>query len=141
MEKIHGSIEDISNSITVDVNDKDAYFIVQRQLKSMKLNSLYKEIFTIIYRKGGHNPKIDHEIFEKCITEFKILMYHFLRNKEMWGRHSMPSIYMMMDILLRENGHVPFYNIPKLKDLILREKVVSIYKDLKDIKIEYNEWA
>ena len=138
LQKIHGSIEEISETIDLDVTDKNSYFIVQKQLKARGLNSLYKEIFTIIYRKGGVNPKVSYEVFEKCIAEFKILMYHFIRNKEIWGRHSMPSIYMMMDILLKENGHTPYYNIPKLKDDILREKVVSIYKDLKDIKIEYN---
>lgn len=50
--------------------------------------------------------------------------------KQQWKRHSMPSLYMIMDILLRRHGHVPYYQIPSLKDKQLEEQVIRMVNAL-----------
>jgi hypothetical protein len=109
-----------------DFKQPDAYKTVQKVLKTTGYNKFYKEIFTIIYHCGGINPKLDHRIYDDCIRDFKYICTEFMQNRTIFGRHSMPSLYMMMDILLRRNNHIPHYNIPQLKDVTLRERVVDI---------------
>ena len=115
----------------VDIHDRQAYNLVKGILKKLKKPKLYKEIFTIIYLKGGHKPALENEVYENCIKDFKIIMNYFLTIRSTYGRHSMPSNYMLLDLILRRNGHDPYYVIPYLKNDECRDKVMSIYQDLK----------
>lgn len=123
----------------IDPEDVNMYFEVRSRLKALKLNKYYKDIFMIMYQLGGKNPQLDHGLYEQCITDFKWLMQHFMKNRSQWGRHSMPSNYVLLEILLRKNGHTPYYNLPTLKDSVLRAKVYEIYDQLKHVNQEFNQ--
>lgn len=136
--RTYGSFKQIVSSLEFDPHSCKAYYLVKSLLKEKRLSFLYKEIFCIIYIKGGKNPSVGHELFEKCVLDFKALAYHFTRKRHLWKRHSMPSMYMIMEYLLRENGHTPFYEMPSLKDDILSRRVKTIYTSLQTIRNIHN---
>lgn len=117
---------------SVDVLDPWCYRAVQRALKLAGAKKMYKEIFTLIYMLGGPHPKIDNHIFDKCVTDFMWLQERFRRLKSIKGtvRKNMPSMYVLLDILLRRNGHTPFYMLPYLKDARLQTKVHELFAEL-----------
>lgn len=116
----------------VNVNDPKCYRHVQKALKQLGHKNLYKEIFTLIYSLGGKRPYIDNHIFDNCVTDFMWLQAQFaqLRKNEATKRKNMPSMYVLMDILLKRNGHQPFYQLPYLKDEILQSKVIELFEIL-----------
>ena len=114
----------------VDVHHPEAYFMIKKQLKQRKLSKLYKEIFTIIYALGGQRPQLTNAQYHGCIRTFTLLMQVFERKRADFGRHSMPSMYVMLDQLLRSYGHTPFYTIPLLKNTRLLKNVYQIIQDL-----------
>lgn len=116
---------------TVNVHSTDAYYLMKTRLKELKMSKLYKEIFTLIYMHGGKKPNVQNEVYENCINDFKIIMQKFLGIREEYHRHSMPCNYMLLDILLKQNGHQPYYQFPYLKNDRCRDKVLEIYSDLK----------
>ena len=116
----------------VDHLSPNAFFEVKKALKKLKYNDYYKEIFHIIYKLGGQAPVIPDEVFHECVNAYQALMLAFERKKKEWKRHSMPSNYVVLDMLLRHFGHVPYYNIPMLKDDDLQLKVQSMIQELKD---------
>lgn len=115
-----------------DLQQPDAYFRVKAVLKKNGFNKFYKEIFTIIYHLGGINPRLEHDTYQNCIKDFTRLSFVYMKNRDKFKRHSMPSLYMMLDILLRKNNHIPHYQIPYLKDLQLKTNVESILEKLED---------
>lgn len=130
----------ISKLKDVDVENVNAYFLIKAKMKSLGLNKYYKEIFMIIYQLGGVRPYIDNVLYEQCVADFQKLMFHFIKGRNEWKRHSMPSMYMVLDILLRKNGHTPYYTIPCLKDDQLRERVYKIYNELADKSFFSDDW-
>jgi hypothetical protein len=121
----------VDGTACVDVKDPNAYYLMKNRLKQLKVPKLYKEIFTLIYMHGGFKPQIQNNVYEQCVEEFKIIMQKFLGTREEYRRHSMPSNYMLLDILLKQNGHDPYYTFPYLKNDKCRDRVLEIYSDLK----------
>ncbi len=120
----------VFQDLKIDAKDPEAYFVIKSHLKKNKNTLFYKEIFKILYILGGDVPKVSYETYMACIQDFKNIMYQFNHFKALWKRHSMPSMYMIMDILLRKNGHQPYYTIPYLKDKNLSQRVDDIYNFL-----------
>lgn len=120
-------IEKMRGSVAVD--DPNCYRDVQSLLKRNGHRKMYKEIFTIIYALGGTKPGIDNKVFDACVTDFMWLQARFTQMKKMssTGRKNMPSMYVLLDLLLKRNGHQPFYTIPYLKDENLQSNVMSIF--------------
>lgn len=115
---------------TVDVDDRDAYALVKRELKALGMQRYYKDVFTIIYALGGRKPQVSPEQVESMCNYFKRWYYNFnLLNR--FGKHNTPSIHMLMDIILREFAHEPYYYIPSLKSERLRARVLRIYDEVK----------
>lgn len=125
-------IDKVRESLGGLEKDPDAHDKVKTILKRYGYTKLYKEIFTIIYMAGGTAPQLDTAVYLACIEDFKKLMYHFVRCRDQWQRYSMPSMYMLLDLLLQANGHVPFYKFPHLKNVKLRERVQHIYEELRN---------
>lgn len=119
----------------VNVENPDAYFEMKKRLKELKYPKLYKEIFTLIYMHGGHRPMIGNDMYQKCVYDFNIIMKKFLGIRGDYKRHSMPCNYMLLDMLLKTNGHDTYYRFPHLKNDKCRERVLEIYSDLKS-KVE-----
>lgn len=142
-------IADIKSLGKVDVNSKDAYQQVRQSMKQLrhrtyeiqvwdynmrrlqtkhyKTPKFYKDIFSIIYTLGGHQPHIQN--LHSIIQAYRNLQYQFLQLKT---RHNMPSHYMVLDILLRRYNNQSYYNIPYLKDDSSRDKVIEILQLLND---------
>lgn len=116
----------------VDLQDPYCHSKVKAVLKRMRMTRLYKEIFTIIYMAGGTAPHIEIEVYEKCVADFRVLMYQFKSRRDVWKRHCMPSMYMILDLLLKANGHTPHYHFPKLKNRKLRQQVCDMYTELRE---------
>ncbi len=114
----------------VDVDDRNAYHIVKGELKKLGAQRYYKDVFTIIYALGGRKPQISPEQVDSMCNYFKRWYYNF-NQLERFGKHNTPSIYMLMEIILREFEHQPYYFIPSLKSDKLRARVLRIYDDVK----------
>jgi hypothetical protein len=128
---IPDSILDKVREEVANVNDTNAHDLVKAVLKRNGHTRFYKEIFTIIYLCGGEAPNLSIAVYNTCIEDFKKLMYHFMKSRQEWQRHSMPSMYMLLDMLLRNNGHTPHFNFPHLKNMRLRQQVMDIYDQLR----------
>lgn len=111
----------------VDMNDWNAYLEVKKVLKKKKLSKRYRDIFTIIYQLGGEKPKLSSQLIQQCNNDYRALETYFNENKEYFGRKSMPSVYMLLDIILRKNGHEPKYFIPQVKDKKLNKRVQDFF--------------
>lgn len=120
----------LDSTSDIDVDDPNAYFLVKAKLKELKQSRLYKEIFTIIYHHGGHRPNIDDDMYNQCIEEFRQLKQRFMSRRGEYSRHSMPSMYMLLDLILHRVGHYPYYRIPYLQNEECRKRVLEIYSDL-----------
>lgn len=107
-------------------NTKTKFF----ETKHVKSTSFYKDIFLIIYELGGKRPRFTqlNEIYQK----YRELVYFFNNSKQNLNRRNMPCNYMLLDILLRELGHEPYYKLPYLKNQELQMKVVDIFKQLRN---------
>ena len=114
----------------VDIMGKDAYIRVKAELKSIKHQELYRDIFTIIYRLGGVKPTISPEQIDSMCNYFKRWYFHYNRMNR-FGKHNCPSVHMLLDIILKEFGHTPYYFIPSLKSAKLRQRVREIYDQVK----------
>lgn len=116
----------------IDVDDSNCYREMQRLLKQLKYRDMYKEIFVLIYELGGRRPYIDNKIFDKCVTDFMWLQSRFQRLKYVTGtvRKNMPSMYVLLDLLLKRHGHTPYYKFPYLKDDLLQQKVMELFEEL-----------
>lgn len=106
----------------VNVKGKNSYAKIRKIIKREKLGKYYPDIFCIIYKCGGITPNVSSEIMRNCVKNFESLMWKFAEIRENIKRKSMPSNYMVLDRLLRKNGHIPFYEIPKLKSPVLRKR-------------------
>lgn len=135
-----------------DVMDKNAYFRIEKELKKIRNEEFtlsvynkemrrhetrkvygrnyYKHIFEIIYKLGGRQPRVGN--VRDIISAYERMVYRFSQRKVFTERHSMPSHFMVLDILLRKYGHTPYYVLPKLKDVKSREKVQNILSYLND---------
>lgn len=122
---------------TIDPQDPWCYRSVQKQLKILGFKHLYKEIFVIIYTLGGQRPNIDNKVFDACVTDYLWLQSRFIQMKKYAGtkRKNMPSIYVILDLLLKRNGHTPFYHLPYLKDASLQARVLEIFHELDGNKL------
>lgn len=116
--------------INVSIDSRDAYTQVKRELKKLKRQKFYKDAFTIIYALGGIKPQVSPETVDAMCNYFKRWFFHF-NSIGRYGRHNTPSILMMVDIILREFDHEPYYYIPTLKSQKLRERVLQIYDEVK----------
>jgi hypothetical protein len=115
---------------TIDIEDRNAYSAVKTELKRMGAQRFYKDVFTVIYALGGRKPHVTPEQVDSMCNYFKRWYYNFNR-LERFGKHNTPSIYMLMEIILREFGHEPYYYIPSLKSDKLRQRVLQIYDEVK----------
>lgn len=132
---------------TIDVHDRNAYAHIRSYLKKNKLSDCYKAIFRIIHQLGGKKPELSSVQYENIKHDFIHLQTYFLSNsgkycalnsggmvvkqRESMGkfnRKSIPCLSMLLDILLRKNGHQPYYHIPQLKDFDLRQRVLDFYE-------------
>lgn len=142
----------------INVRSPNAYEDVRKYLKKQKLSDNYKAIYRIIYDLGGNKPVLTSVQYEGIKNDFMNLQTFFLNNsgkycaissggmvvkqRESLGkfnRKSIPCLSMLLDILLRKNGHVPFYNIPQLKDADLRQRVLDFYECHR--KNNQNPWS
>jgi hypothetical protein len=114
----------------VDVEDRNAYQLVKQELKKLGLQKHYRDVFSIIYSIGGRKPDVTAAQAESMCYYFKRWCYHY-NQQDRFGKHNTPSIYMLLDIILKEYGHEPYYYIPTLKSDKLRERVLDIYDQVK----------
>lgn len=95
-----------------------------------RANQFYKDIFNIIYLLGGIQPSFTQ--FDEIYQKYRELVYYFERSKLSLNRHNMPTNYMLLDILLQELGHTPYYNLPYLKNTELKNRVLAIFNQLRN---------
>lgn len=114
----------------VDTKSENAYFLIKACLKKMKYSKFYKEIFMLIYMNGGCKVEVTNEQYNACISDFKIILHYFKKYKSLWNRHSLPSNYMLMKLLLEKNGHIPYYTLPELKIEKCKLKFDEMYMEL-----------
>ncbi|NBU81990.1 MAG: hypothetical protein EBS55_10125, partial [Flavobacteriaceae bacterium] len=92
------------------------------ELKEYKTRKFYKDIFGIIYTLGGIQPQFQG--VNKVLQQFKDIQYQFFQDLN--HRPNMPSHFMILDLLLKQNGHEPYYKIPSLKNEKARREAINI---------------
>jgi hypothetical protein len=113
-------------TFNIDLEDKNCYTVIKTALKKLKYPKLYKEIFTIIYLLGGKRPKIE-PLIPKLYEQYKAFDFYYEQIREELNRKNGISFYMVLDMMLKELDHSPFYNLPYLKDPELQDKVLEIF--------------
>lgn len=115
--------------------DPMAYFAVKQILKQERMSRHYRSIFTILYKCGGVRPRLHHvrnaqEFYARCVQTYTQMAHYFYRSAaHTMRRTSMPSTYMLLDLIMREHGHEPYYFIPQLQDENLRNAVLTFYSN------------
>lgn len=101
-------------------------------MKQYKPQKFYKDIFSLIYELGGIQPNLHTIDLNAMFSMYKAICYQFrqMKIKNSVSRKNMPSHYMLLDLMLRQYGHTPYYNIPELKDKDLRNSVLTIFNKL-----------
>ena len=112
------------------LQDRDAYFNVRKILKKYKYNKYYKDTFQLIYEAGGKRPQLSHQDFDNCVRRFMMFQSKFIRFRENYHRHNLPCYYMILELILKQTGHEPFYHFPHLKDNYLEQKIFEIFSDV-----------
>lgn len=110
----------------VDVQHVDAYFTMKVALKKRKMQRYYKDIYCLIYKLGGMKPVLTDVQYRNCLNMYEQWMRIFNLTKHTMGRHSMPSLFVVLAVLLQKNGHEPYYRLPLLKDSRLLQNVFGI---------------
>lgn len=116
---------------SIQLNAPDAYFQARKVLKKYpKGAKYYKDVFQLIYECGGQRPEISQQLFDKCVRHFMNFQYKFLRLREEYNRHNLPCYYMILELILKQQGHQPHYEFPHLKDELLKEKITDIFQEV-----------
>lgn len=117
-------------SQNINTADRGCYEVVKQALKKLKKPKLYKEIFTIIYDLGGTAPKIDH-IIKELYDQYSAFDHYFEQLRESTKRKNGISFYMVLDMMLKEQGYESAYDFPYLKNEELQDKVREIFKHIR----------
>jgi hypothetical protein len=114
---------------TVKYYDKEMRVWREKQCKPTKF---YKDIFSIIYELGGLQPNVKN--INEMFAMYSAVCFQFkhLKGQGATNRRNMPSHYMLLDLLLKEYGNEPYYEIPYLKDEELRNSVLKIFNVLRN---------
>lgn len=124
------SVDNIKSLIgPVDLNDPWLYYAIKSKLKALKMQRFYKSIYQIIYILGGKMLEVTHTEFEALLSKYSYFAYYCSMNRDTADRKSMPSVYMVMDLLLRHTGHHTYYQLPILQDIQLRSRVYKLYTE------------
>lgn len=113
--------------LDVDVNDEMAYFHVRDLLKKRKLGKHYKDIFTIIYQRGGVRPDLSGAQLEMVERHIKSIQTFFYANRHRWRKKSMPCVPWLLERLLIACGHKPYYCLHMLKSEPLQKEAENFY--------------
>ena len=112
---------------SIDMNHRDAYFHVREFLRKRKLSRYYKSIFSMIYQFGGVRPRLTSEQFTRVPVEINSICHYFWDTREDRRGSSMKCVPMLLEKILLQVGHVPYYRLHELKDEELREQVDEFY--------------
>lgn len=118
--------------LKIDITRRDCYHKVKLELKKMNRQEYYKDIFSIIYALGAPRPAITPEQMDAMCNYFK-RWYHHFNTQSRFGGHNTPSMHMLLNIIMKEFGHEPYYDMPMLKSEKLRSRVYTIYEDVKKL--------
>ena len=110
-----------------DLNDKDLYAHIKHFLKQAKCSEWYRYIWHLIYTLGGHEPHIDAQQLHQIRQEFLCLEHYFYNVYERGTRHNIKSVSMLLELLLKQVGHEPYYRFPQLKNEQLRHDALVFY--------------
>lgn len=125
--------KDWHKKIHFDVNDRNAYAVVREQLRKLKMPWMYKNIYALIYEKGGkkvvHGPRDRDEIIIALIV---IQNYYEDIQREdrpagVYKKRSLGSAKMLLSAVLKMLDKEPFYHLPGLKNKSAATKVEKFF--------------
>jgi hypothetical protein len=113
----------------VDVhNDRYAYSKVREYLTKTKNVQYYPHVFHIIYQCGGTVPELSPKQMQRLERLIRALIDYFFSIREEMGKNSIPCVPAMLEKLLHQCGHYPFYHLHTLKS----EKLMKTAQDFYD---------
>jgi hypothetical protein len=126
-DDVPGELVDNVKAI-VDVNDRNAYSDVRECLKRWKLGRHYKDIFHIIYRAGGKQPELQADQLQRLDRSINSIQTYFYTKRTNLGKKSMPCVPWLLEQLLIQCGHQPYYYLHTLKAAALQVEAEKFYE-------------
>ena len=113
--------------LSIDVANPKAYFIIKKQLKQLKMQKEYKNIWSILYKLGGKKPEMDNKMFHAVIHYFGRFIVKYPEVKGC--RKSVPSHDMLLSAIFEKLRYVPPYLLPIVQSRKIRENILIIIKE------------
>ena len=113
--------------IRIDVSRRDAFVLIKKQLKALKLRCEYKNIWSILYRLGGKPPNISNHLFHECNR----LFFEFSSKYEQYKgiRKSIPNHDMLLAAIFEKLGYKTYYELPLIQSKKIRDNIYYIIKE------------
>jgi hypothetical protein len=110
----------------VNVLRRDAYYVIKKQLKKLKMRHEYKNIWSILYLLGGKTPKMENDVFHECSR----LFFEFSSKYEEFKgiRKSIPNHDMLLSAIFEKIGYDSYYKLPIIQSRKIRENIYYIIK-------------
>lgn len=112
-----------------NVAERNVYSKIKEYLKKRRMNHMYKYIWKLIYVLGGRQPQLESETYAKIRQEFVNIQHYFYSVYDRSRRHNIKSVSMLLELLLKQVGHDPYYHFPQLKNTLLRQEAFDFYDD------------
>lgn len=113
--------------LVIDVSNHNAFYLIKKQLKQLKLRKEYKNIWSILYKLGGKKPEMDNKMFYAVIHYFGRFIVKYPHVKG--NRKSVPSHDMLLTAIFEKVGFEPFYLLPTVQSKKIRENINDIIKE------------
>jgi hypothetical protein len=124
----------------IDVHKPDAYIQIRDYLRRTKQAKLYGKIYCCIYLLGGQRPQLTPAQSQQLRVEFDAIEDYFTHRYQPAGqRSSMYSVPSLLELLLRDLGHTPFYQMYQLKDRKLLNLVKTFYASYRAHALYYSD--
>lgn len=119
----------VVSGLRVDPMDPQAYDDIREQLKQAKVPQMYRNVWYILYRRGGVYRSVTQEQMIRLRRHFECIEHFFHHVHHHPQRHNIKSVPMLLELLLHYVGHHPYYEFTKLKNLQLRQEAVDFFDE------------
>ena len=127
----HDSIleQPVVKSLIIDTKDTQAYHTIRQQLKLNRAPHMYRNVWYILYRRGGVYRTVTQAQMIRLRRHFECIEHFFHHVHQHPRRHNIKSVPMLLEMLLHYVGHRPYYDFPKLKNVLLRQEAVDFFDE------------
>lgn len=115
----------------IDIHQKNAFFLVRKELKAQKQVKYYKHIWSLIHELGGIKHELTDQQYHNCLNIFKSFLVAFRSNPG--ERKNLPSHNMILNAILKMLNVKIYYETPGLYNNKLRKNVEDTIRRCLDL--------